>query len=498
MRALYKFHGGIHPPTHKEESTRTPIAQAGIPFKLVIPLQQHMGNRAKPIVQVGERVLKGQKIGLSQGRPSSAVHASTSGTVTAIDPQQVAHPSGLPDLCITIVPDGKDEWIAHGGVDIAQTPHSELRHLLRKSGVVGLGGAGFPSDLKADAHHHKITTLILNGAECEPYITCDDMLMRERAADILQGAEILRQLLEAEEVLIAIENNKPEAIAAMEQAVKQSGSAYEVVAIPTIYPGGGVKQLIRVLTGLEVPSGKLPTDIGVQCFNVATAYSVCRALVHGEPLLARIVTITGNVRQPQNYEALIGTPMSELVEQAGALPGTSGYIMGGPMMGLRLPEAAVPVVKASNCIIAVSDKLFPAPPPALPCIRCTRCVEVCPVDLQPQDLYWFAKGKEFGKAQTFSLFDCIECGACSYVCPSHIPLVQYFRFAKSEIRARTQEKQSADLARERHEFREYRIEREKQEKAEKLAAKERAAQLAKQQLASATPEPAENKPGTEV
>jgi electron transport complex protein RnfC len=492
MRKLYKFHGGIHPPTYKAVSTGAPIAQAGIPSKLVIPLQQHMGNRAKPIVQVGEHVLKGQKIGLSQGRPSSAVHASTSGTVTAIDMQQVAHPSGLPDLCITIVPDGKDEWIAHSGADIAQTPHSELRHLLRKSGVVGLGGAGFPSDLKADAHHHKITTLILNGAECEPYITCDDMLMRERAADIVQGADILRQLLEAEEVLIAIENNKPEAIAAMQQAVKESGKAFDVVAIPTIYPGGGVKQLIRVLTGLEVPSGKLPTDIGVQCFNVATAYSTCRALVHGEPLLSRVVTITGNVRHPQNYEALIGTPMNELVEQSGALPDTSGYIMGGPMMGLRLAEASVPVVKASNCIIAASDKLFPAAPPALPCIRCTRCVEVCPADLQPQDLYWFSKGKEFGKAQTFSLFDCIECGACSYVCPSHIPLVQYFRYAKSEIRTRTLEKQSADRARERHEFREYRIEREKQEKAEKLAARERAAQLAKEQQTSATSAPVES------
>lgn len=234
-----------------------------------------------------------------------------------------------------------------------------------------------------------------------------------------------------------------------------------------------------MLTGLEVPSGKLPTDIGVQCFNVATAYSVHRAVAHGEPLLSRIVTITGNVRQAENYEALIGTPIAELVALSVALPNTDGYLMGGPMMGIPLPSVHVPVVKATNCVIAASAKLFPAPQPALPCIRCTRCVEVCPADLQPQDLFWFAQSKEFARAEAFSLFDCIECGACSYVCPSHIPLVEYYRFAKSEIRARALDKQLADQARERHEYREHRIEREKREKAEKLAAKEKAAQAAK-------------------
>jgi electron transport complex protein RnfC len=234
-----------------------------------------------------------------------------------------------------------------------------------------------------------------------------------------------------------------------------------------------------VLTGLEVPSGKLPTDIGVQCFNVATAYTAHRALAHGEPLLTRIVTVTGNVHRAQNFEALIGTPIAELVAVAEALPDTNGYIMGGPMMGFPLPAIHVPVVKATNCIIATSERLFPPPAPAMPCIRCTRCAEVCPADLQPQDLFWFAQSREFGRAQAFNLFDCIECGACSYVCPSHIPLVQFYRFAKSEIRAREHDKQLADQARDRHEYREYRIEREKREKAEKLAAREKAAQAAK-------------------
>ena len=481
MRTLYKFHGGVHPPTHKTESTRTPIAQAAIPSKLVIPLHQHVGNRAVPVVQVGERVLKGQIIGEPEGRLSSAIHASTSGTVSAIDMQVVAHFSGLPDLCVTIIPDGKDEWIEHSGVDYKQTPHTDLRHILREAGVVGLGGAVFPSDMKSYSNKHKIKTLVLNGAECEPYITCDDLLMRERPSDILRGAEVLRELLYAEEVLIGIEDNKPEAIAAMRRAVEQDGHKYmEVIAVPTLYPGGGAKQLIRVLTGIEVAAGVRSTEMGTQCFNVATAYCVWRAITYGEPLLSRIVTVTGNVSNAQNFEVLLGTPVDELVKLAGSKPDTNRHIMGGPMMGVDLPSGAVGVTKATNCIIEGSDKLFPPPPPALPCIRCTRCAEVCPAELQPQELYWFAKAKDFGKTQEYSLFDCIECGACAYVCPSQIPLVQYYRFAKSEIWQREQEAQAAEVARERHEFRQLRIEREKQEKAERLAQKEREATAARE------------------
>ena len=488
MRTLYQFHGGIHPPGHKTQSTQCGIARAPLPSRLVIPFRQHAGEPARPLVRAGDHVLKGQLIGMPEGFVSSAVHASTSGTIAAIDMQPVAHPSGMPDLCATLIPDGKEEWFPHAAVDYRSSDPAELRQYLRMSGVVGLGGAVFPCDLKLrplrNHPNRNISTLILNGAECEPYITCDDMLMRERAAEIVQGAEMLRFMLNAGEVLIGIEDNKPQAIAAMRQAVADSGLPFEVVAIPTIYPGGSAKQLIRVLTGLEVPSGKLPTDIGVQCFNVATTYSVYRALAYGEPLLSRIVTVTGNVRHAQNLEVLLGTPLQELVALGEALPGTNHYIMGGPMMGMALASTAVPLAKAGNCIIATSCKLFPPAPPALPCIRCTRCAQVCPADLQPMDLYWFAQSREFGKAQTFSLFDCIECGACSYVCPSHIPLVQYFQFAKSEIRVREQDKLAADHARERHEFREYRFEREKQEKAEKLATKE---QAIRQSLTVATP-----------
>ena len=480
MTKLYSFHGGVHPPSNKSQSTRTPIALAALPGKLVIPFHQHVGNIAKPLVKKGDRVLKGQLIGAPEDAVSSAIHASTSGTIAEIGMQIVAHASGLPDLCVTLIPDGKDEWINHQGMDYRSADESDIRLALRMAGVVGLGGAVFPSDLKLRVGKRKIKTLILNGAECEPYISCDDMLMRERAEEIVRGAEVIRHVLDAEQVLIGIEDNKPQAIAAMQRAASTSHDKMEVIAIPTIYPGGGAKQLIRVLTGIEVAAGVRSTEKGVQCFNVATAQSVYRAVQFGEPLLSRIVTVAGNVTHPQNFEALIGTPLNELLALAGVLPDTDHYIMGGPMMGVVLPGATVSVVKSTNCVIAASDNLFPPPPAAMPCIRCTRCADVCPAELQPQDLYWFAKAKEFGKAQEYNLFDCIECGACSYVCPSHIPLVQYYRFAKSEIWARESEKNAADSARERFEFRSHRIEREKQERAEKLAVKEKAALAAKQ------------------
>ncbi len=485
MRQLFTFHGGIHPPGNKAQSTQLPIARAPLPQELVIPLRQHAGEPAKPVVQVGERVLKGQVIGAPVGGFSATIHAPTSGTISAIKLQTVAHPSALPELCISLRPDGREEWTDRHPVDHRALSNAELQAHLRAQGIVGLGGAAFPSDMKL-RHSLPVETLILNGAECEPWITCDDMLMRERAAEIVRGAEILQHALAAKEVLFGIEDNKAEAIAAMRQAIQAGSLPFEVVVIPTLYPSGSAKQLIRILTGREVPSGKLPTDIGVQCFNTGTACSIKRACDDGEPLIERVVTVTGNVAQPRNYEALIGTRFADLVALSGALPGTNRYLMGGPMMGLELPAANVPLVKASNCIIAASDALFPPKPAVLPCIRCTRCAQACPAELQPQDLYWFAQSNNFGKAQEWNLFDCIECGACAYVCPSSIPLVHYYRYAKSEIRARDQEKRAADMARQRHEFHQFRVEREKQEKADRLAQKER--ETAAKATATSTPQ----------
>lgn len=485
-RELHTFKGGVHPPEHKAESNSRPIHAAPLPRKLVIPLRQHLGNPAKPVVGTGDRVLKGQMIGEANGYISTAVHASSSGIVSAIGPAVVPHISGLPDDCITIETDGRDEWIAHDPIDYPAMAPADLRMKLRDLGLAGLGGAVFPSAVKLDPGAVKIwPTLIINGGECEPWITCDDVLMRHHADEILQGVAIMRHLLGSTEILIGIEDNKPEAIAAMLAAAAHMDFAVEVVVVPAIYPGGGAKQMIQTLTGKEVPSGKLSTDIGIQVFNVGTTYALARAVHHGEPLISRLVTVTGHVLRPQNFEVLIGTPMHTLITLAGDRDGTTGVLMGGPMMGIPMPDLEVPVVKATNCILVKSAELFPAPLKALPCIRCTRCADACPAVLQPQELYRFAKAADFGRAQEYHLFDCIECGCCSYVCPSHIPLVDFYRYAKSEIWAREKDKRASDLARERHEFRQFRLEREKKEKAEKLAAK---AQAKRAELAAAPAE----------
>ena len=500
LQRLFGFHGGVKPAYHKEASTTAPIAVAPTPTFLVIPLHQSIGGPPRPLVKAGKRVLKGQRIGGADGNASSAVHASTSGTVVAVEMRLMPHASGLSALCVVIEADGRNEWEASQPFDYRAASPTQIRDYLRDAGVVGLGGAVFPTYLKLNAGKQgKLDTLVLNGAECEPFITCDDVLMRERAAAILKGAAIMREMLAAGKVLIGIEDNKPEAIAAMEAAARAANAAaadaaIEVVAVPTRYPAGGAKQLIRVLTGIEVPHGERSTDYGVQCFNVGTAYAIHQAIELGRPLISRIVTVAGNVKQARNYEVLFGTPMHDLIALCDKLPDSDRVIMGGPMMGLLMPGDDVPVVKATNCILVGSKKLFPPPPPEMPCIRCGECAKACPADLQPFEMYWFSRAKIFGKAQEYNLFDCIECGCCAYVCPSRIPLVDYYRFAKSEIWAREVEKEAADVARERYEFRLLREEREKQEKAAKLAAKtaagreKAAAAVAEAAKPAATPE----------
>ncbi len=478
-RESFSFHGGVRPPEHKVESNTRPLHPPPLPKRLVIPLRQHVGTRAQPIVAVGERVLKGQMIGAATDVVSATIHASSSGTVQAIDLQTLPHASGLSDLCITINTDGLDEWVPLTPLDYHACSAHELRMHLRDLGLVGLGGAVFPSAIKLDIPTQAgCPTLILNGAECEPWITCDDVLMRHHASQIVQGLAVMQHLLGSTEVLIGIEDNKPEALAAMQSAATTLDFAVEVVAVPTRYPSGGDKQLIKTLTGLEVPSGKLSTDIGIQVFNIATAYALYRAVFLGEPLISRVVTVTGHVLRPQNVEALIGTPMLTLIQLAGERDGRNGVVMGGPMMGMPMPSEHVPVIKASNCVLVKSAQLFPPLPSALPCIRCTRCAEACPADLQPQELFRFAKVDDFDRAQAYHLFDCIECGCCSYVCPSHIPLVDFYRYAKNEIGAQQQAQQAADLARTRYEFRLFRLAREKAEKAEKILARAQASRAA--------------------
>ncbi len=464
---LWRFRGGVHPAQHKTESTRSPIIKAQLPARLILPLHQHIGRPAEALVSPGDRVLKGQPIARAAGFVSAPVHAPTSGTISDIGEYAIPHPSGLKAPCIVIEPDGRDEWIEHAGVDDYEALEpSALRNLIREAGIVGLGGAGFPTYIKLNPGHMKaIDTLILNGAECEPYITCDDVLMRERAAEIVSGLAIISHALQARESVIAIENNKPAALEAMREAAGGFRNI-RVMQVPTLYPSGDSKLLAKILTGKEVPSNQLSLHIGLTSVNIGTTYAVHRAIHHGEPLLSRIVTVTGGaVGKARNLETLIGTPMNELLTQCeGNVEHIERLIMGGPMMGFALHRLDLPVIKTTNCILAAASAEILPQKPVMPCIRCGDCSNACPMNLLPQQLYWYSKTKDLDKVQTYDLFDCIECGACSYVCPSNIPLVQYFRYAKGDIWVQEREKEKADIARKRHEARQQRLEREKAER----------------------------------
>jgi len=476
---LWKFHGGLHLPDNKALSNSQPIAAAQLPKRLILPLQQHIGFPAKPLVQVGDSVLKGQMIAQPDGFVSVPLHAPTSGWVVAIEEHPVPHPSGMAAPCIVIEADGEDRWTERKPIsDYMGRDPSELRNIIRDAGIVGLGGAGFPSFIKLNpGARTAIDTLILNGAECEPYITCDDRLMRERPEEVLAGARIMRHALHARRVLIGIEDNKPEAYEAIASLLKKLGSTeIEVVLVPTLYPTGGEKQLIKVLTGKEVPSGGLPIDVGVVCHNVATAAAIHRAVELGEPLISRIVTITGHgITQPRNLEVLFGTPVRDLLEQCGGTtPELQRLVLGGPLMGIPLQSVELPIIKTSNCVLAITAEDLGQHGPERNCIRCGDCARACPASLLPQQLYWYARAKDFDKTQDYNLFDCIECGCCAYVCPSNLPLVHYYRFAKTTIWSQERDRRAADQARERHDFREFRQEREKAERAEKLQKKKAA------------------------
>jgi len=472
IRKLFDFHGGVTLRQHKKETTQQPVEQAALPKRLILPLHQHIGHPAEPVVSIGDEVFKGQQIAKPISDISAAVHASSSGKVVDICEHDIPHPSGLKAPCIIIETDGFDRSrrATARTHDLNDLSAEQIRHIIQNSGIVGLGGAGFPSSKKLDPADKKVETLIINGAECEPYITCDEMLMREQAREIIEGVLIMRKALQASRCVIAIENKKFKTLDIMNKVVERSGYDFiDVAAVPTVYPAGGEKQLIQVVTGLEVPSQGLPIDIGVVCQNVATAYAACRAIEHGEPLISRYITIAGSIVKPRNLEVRIGTPINDLIEQCGGNRQTlSKVIVGGPMMGFALHNDEVPVVKTTNCILVnsvIADVPLPSRlPQAMPCIRCGACADACPMNLLPQQLYWYAKAKDFDKVQDYDLFDCIECGCCDYVCPSHIPLVQYYRFAKTEIWNQEREKRFSDHSRERHEFHKFRLEREKLER----------------------------------
>ncbi len=459
---IWEFDGGIHPPEMKLQSSRVPMRIATLPEQLIVPLQQHLGPEGELRVSTGERVLKGQPLTVGRGR-TVPVHAPTSGVITAIAPHTTAHPSGLAELCVHITPDGEDRWREQQPwTDYSLRDKNDLLERIHQAGIAGLGGAGFPTASKLQGGLNSVTTLIINAAECEPYITADDRLMQEHASEVVLGTQILMYLLQPQQVLMGIEDNKPEAIAALQHALRGQDKI-QLRVIPTKYPSGGAKQLTKILTGKEVPFGKHSSSIGVLMQNVGTVVAIKRAVIDDEPLIERVVTLTGDaLSKPGNFWARIGTPVLHLLKLAGFTPQNQPMvIMGGPLMGFTLPSLDVPIVKISNCILAPTAAEMGLSEPEQSCIRCGLCVDACPAGLLPQQLYWFSRGEEHEKARNHNLFDCIECGACAYVCPSNIPLVQYYRQEKAEIRALDQEAERAAQAKARFEAKQARLQREK-------------------------------------
>ena len=422
---------------------------------------------------------KGQVIAGGDMLMNPPIHSASSGIVRGIERRTLPHSSGLKGDCMIIDVDGLDEAIEYEEVnDYSTFAPQELLVKIHQAGIVGLGGAVFPTAVKLNLPKHcALDTLILNGAECEPYITCDDSLLRHFPDEVLGGAKILMHILEVSRCFLAVEDDMPEAITALEKAKLEGDYKYiEIVPVPTIYPAGGERQLIHVLTGKEVPALGIPAEIGVLCHNVGTAAAVYKAIIHGEPLISRMVTVTGQgVRRPQNLLARIGTPIAELVEQCGGYTDVAHrLIMGGPMMGFALPSDDLPITKASNCILVAGKNEVLGERQAMPCIRCGACAEACPVSLLPQQLYWHARAGDLDRVMDYHLSDCIECGCCDVVCPSHIPLTQYFRSSKENVTAKERERLKADHARLRYEAR---LARKEQEKLEKIDSDKRKKEL---------------------
>ncbi len=473
---LNPIHGGLQLDYHKEISSQTPIATCKPQNRYVIPLQQHIGAAGEAVVEKGQRVLKGQMLATTKKLVSAPIHSPVSGTIVEIGQHVIPHPSGMEAECIIIENDFQDEWIEKNPVaeNYNQMNSHDLRNIIRNAGIVGLGGAVFPSAIKQTEVN--INTLILNGIECEPYITCDDRLMQEHAKEIVLGADIIAHIIKARECIVAIEDNKPEAIAAIQAAIDEDNTGFfRLQIVPTLYPSGSEKQLIKIVTGKEVPMNGLPADIGILCHNVGTAHAIHKAIFEDEPLISRIVTVTGSgIKQAQNLEVPIGTSIADCIEQCGDYTNDAHcLIIGGPMMGYSVNSDQLPIIKACNCLLVTNnDEIYPANTEQhMPCIRCARCVEVCPAQLLPQQLYWYASTGNHERAAEYHLFDCIECGCCSYVCPSQIPLVQYYRNAKSEIWQLEADRKKSDAARVRHEAREHRLKMQKQEREERLRKK---------------------------
>ncbi len=485
---LFKIRGGVHPDDRKKLSADKAIEPMPMPKLLRIPLQQHIGVPAEPVVRKGDKVLKGQLLAKSQSVISAAVHAPTSGQIMAIGNYMAPHPSGLPIRTITLKPDHDDHWIElPAEVDPFTLTLDEIIKRVADAGIVGMGGATFPSAVKLGLRkRYELHTLVLNGAECEPYLTCDDRLMREQADDILDGIRIMMHALQVKQALIAIENNKPEALAAMRKA-STGFNTIKVINVPTRYPMGSEKHLVQTLTGKETPARALTADIGIVVHNVATAHAVHDAVRFSRPLISRVVTVSGGaIQQPRNLHVPIGATVQDLLDYCGGFSEQPSHILsGGPMMGHPIPDTKVPVIKGFNGVIALTAKETAIRPP-MPCIRCASCVAACPCGLVPLEMAARARNGDLQGAVDLGLMDCIACGSCAYVCPAHVPLVQYFNYAKGELTTRQRAEHKQAETKRLAEQRAIRIEHQK--KAKREAMMRRRKEAARKKAAAQTTE----------
>lgn len=444
--AMGSFRGGIHPSPYKERTAGKPVESGPRPSRVTIPLAQSLGAPAKALVAVGDVVKAGQRIGEAQGFVSVPVHASVSGKVVSVG--QGPHAVTGEGPAVTIVADPEDEWVEFvpAGPFMELTPE-DIRNTALAAGLVGLGGATFPSHVKLSPQK-PVDTVIINGCECEPYLTADHRLMVERSADVLYGLRAVCRAVGASRAIVAVEDNKPDAVEALRQVLPGAGGEVELRVLPTKYPQGAEKQLIYAVTGRKVPPGKLPMDVGVLVHNAGTAVALADALLTGRPLVERVVTVTGSlVAEPKNLLVRLGTPVSDLLEYCGLTGEPGKIILGGPMMGLAQASLAVPVTKGTSGVLVLTAQEAELPPES-PCIKCARCVDVCPMGLLPLYLVKFAEHGFWDEAERGGTLDCIECGSCSYVCPAKRRLVQHVRLAKQTILANRRRAQAAAAARE--------------------------------------------------
>lgn len=480
---LFRIRGGVHPDDCKTRTAQLAIEDLPLPELLHIPLQQHIGTPAAPVVRRGETVRKGQLLAHSQGMISAPVHAPTSGRIMGVGNYPAHHASGLSVRTITLRPDGADRWIdpeSRPADPFGMSPE-EIATRVAAAGIVGMGGATFPSAVKLNLRaRYTLHTLVINGAECEPYLTCDDRLMQEQAPGIIDGIRIMARALGVAHIIIGIENNKPAAQAAMQDAARP-WPEITVARLPARYPMGSEKHLVQTLTGRETPARGLTADIGVVVHNVATAFAVHDALRNGHPLLSRVVTVSGGaIRAPRNLRVLIGTTVNDLIEYCGGFSEEPArLISGGPMMGQPLPGTRVPIVKGSNGVLALT-RAEAGSSEAMPCIRCASCVRACPCGLVPLEMANFIRSGNLEGAVDFGLLDCIACGSCAYVCPSSIRLVQYFNYAKGELTARQRAEHKQTETRRLAEQRSERLEKLQQAKRAAMAERKRAAQAQRQ------------------